>query len=127
MGTDRKRSLFLSAAAAKAGYYLLGDRCPTFGHQSCANSGHKDDLRGIFRYHFGMRVYLDICCLKRPFDDQSQPRIHLEAEAVLALLWRRDSRTSMRFTWQALKQGAPRCLPLVTIVYKRPQIAPQPA
>jgi hypothetical protein len=33
-----------------------------------------------------MRVYLDICCLKRPFDDQSQPRIHLETEAVLALL-----------------------------------------
>lgn len=33
-----------------------------------------------------MRVYLDICCLKRPFDDQSQARIHLEAEAVLALL-----------------------------------------
>lgn len=33
-----------------------------------------------------MRVYLDLCCLKRPFDDQSQPRIHLEAEAVLALL-----------------------------------------
>jgi hypothetical protein len=33
-----------------------------------------------------MRVYLDICCLKRPFDDQSQPRIHLETEAILALL-----------------------------------------
>lgn len=33
-----------------------------------------------------MRVYLDICCLKRPFDDQSQARIRLEAEAVLALL-----------------------------------------
>lgn len=33
-----------------------------------------------------MRVYLDICCLKRPFDDQSQARIHLEAAAVLALL-----------------------------------------
>ena len=33
-----------------------------------------------------MRVYLDVCCLKRPFDDQSQPRIHLESEAVLALL-----------------------------------------
>jgi hypothetical protein len=27
-----------------------------------------------------------MCCLKRPFDDQSQPRIHLESEAVLALL-----------------------------------------
>lgn len=33
-----------------------------------------------------MRVYLDLCCLKRPFDDQSRPRIHLESEAVLALL-----------------------------------------
>jgi hypothetical protein len=33
-----------------------------------------------------MRVYFDMCCLKRPFDDQSQPRIHLESEAVLALL-----------------------------------------
>jgi hypothetical protein len=33
-----------------------------------------------------MRIYLDLCCLKRPFDDQSQPRIHLECEAVLALL-----------------------------------------
>jgi hypothetical protein len=33
-----------------------------------------------------MRVYLDMCCLKRPFDDQSHPRIHLESEAVLALL-----------------------------------------
>ncbi len=27
-----------------------------------------------------------MCCLKRPFDDQSQARIRLESEAVLALL-----------------------------------------
>ena len=33
-----------------------------------------------------MRVYFDMCCLKRPFDDQSQPRVHLESEAVLTLL-----------------------------------------
>lgn len=33
-----------------------------------------------------MLIYLDMCCLKRPFDDQSQPRVRLEAEAVLALL-----------------------------------------
>ena len=33
-----------------------------------------------------MRVYLDLCCLKRPFDDQSQPRVHLESEAVLTVL-----------------------------------------
>lgn len=33
-----------------------------------------------------MRVYLDTCCLKRPFDDLTQPRIRLESEAVLTLL-----------------------------------------
>jgi hypothetical protein len=38
------------------------------------------------RLKCGMRIYLDMCCLKRPFDDQSQARIHLESEAVLALL-----------------------------------------
>lgn len=30
-----------------------------------------------------MRVYLDNCCLNRPFDDQSKMRIRLEAESVL--------------------------------------------
>jgi predicted nucleic acid-binding protein len=30
-----------------------------------------------------MRLYLDNCCFNRPFDDQSQPRIRLEAEAKL--------------------------------------------
>jgi len=33
-----------------------------------------------------MRVYLDVCALKRPFDDHTQPRIRLEADAVLELL-----------------------------------------
>ena len=33
-----------------------------------------------------MIVYLDICCFKRPFDDQTQGRIHLESEAILAIL-----------------------------------------
>ena len=33
-----------------------------------------------------VRAYLDICALKRPFDDHSQPRIRLEANAVLELL-----------------------------------------
>jgi hypothetical protein len=32
------------------------------------------------------RIYLDVCCLNRPFDDWAQPRIRLEAEAVLLLL-----------------------------------------
>jgi len=33
-----------------------------------------------------MKVYLDICCLKRSFDDQSQPRIAVESAAVVAIL-----------------------------------------
>jgi predicted nucleic acid-binding protein len=33
-----------------------------------------------------MLIYLDMCCLKRPFDDQSHPRIRLESEALLSLL-----------------------------------------
>ena len=35
-----------------------------------------------------MKIYLDVCCLNRPFDDQSQERIRLESEAVLAILGR---------------------------------------
>ncbi len=33
-----------------------------------------------------MKVYLDACCLNRPFDDQSQDRIRLETDAVLGIL-----------------------------------------
>lgn len=32
-----------------------------------------------------MRVYLDICCFNRPFDDQRQLRVRLEAEAKLVI------------------------------------------
>ncbi len=32
-----------------------------------------------------MKIYLDNCCLNRPFDDQSQLRIKLEAEAKLRI------------------------------------------
>ena len=30
-----------------------------------------------------MRIYLDNCCLNRPFDDQAVIRVKLEAEAVI--------------------------------------------
>jgi predicted nucleic acid-binding protein len=33
-----------------------------------------------------MRIYLDNCCLNRPFDDCTQVRVALEAEAVSAIL-----------------------------------------
>lgn len=31
-------------------------------------------------------LYLDVCCLNRPFDDQTQPRIRKETQAILAAL-----------------------------------------
>ena len=34
------------------------------------------------KYH----LYLDVCCLNRPFDDQQQDRIRLESEAVLLII-----------------------------------------
>lgn len=37
------------------------------------------------------RVYLDVCCLNRPFDDQSQSRIRLESEAILLIMARLQS------------------------------------
>ncbi|MFM7448890.1 MAG: PIN domain-containing protein [Leptolyngbyaceae cyanobacterium] len=30
-------------------------------------------------------IYMDVCCFNRPFDDWTQARIRLEAEAVLAI------------------------------------------
>lgn len=38
-----------------------------------------------------MKIYLDACCLNRPFDDQTQDRIRLEAEAVERILARCES------------------------------------
>lgn len=33
-----------------------------------------------------MRIYLEACSLQRPLDDRSQPRVNVEAEAVLTVL-----------------------------------------
>jgi predicted nucleic acid-binding protein len=38
-----------------------------------------------------MRIYLDVSCLNRPLDDQSQERVRIEAEAVALILERCDS------------------------------------
>ena len=35
-----------------------------------------------------MKIYLDVCCINRPFDDQTEERIRMESEAVLAILKR---------------------------------------
>jgi len=34
------------------------------------------------------RIYLDVCCFNRPFDNQTQSRIRVETEAILAILER---------------------------------------
>ncbi|MCM1309272.1 MAG: PIN domain-containing protein [Butyrivibrio sp.] len=39
-----------------------------------------------------MKIYLDNCCYNRPFDDQTQERIHLESEAILTILQRGQSK-----------------------------------
>ena len=36
------------------------------------------------------RIYLDVCCLNRPFDDQAQERVRLESEAVKSVLFLAD-------------------------------------
>ena len=33
-----------------------------------------------------MKIYLDVSCLNRPFDDQSRPRIRAETEAITRIL-----------------------------------------
>ncbi len=34
------------------------------------------------------KIYLDVCCLNRPFDDWTQERIRLEGEAILSIMQR---------------------------------------
>ena len=48
-----------------------------------------------------MRIYMDCCCLGRPFDDLSQDRIYLEAEAVLSIVSRCE-----KGEWTMIASGA---------------------
>jgi hypothetical protein len=43
-----------------------------------------------------MKIYLDTCCLNRPFDDQRQERIRIETEAVVIILERLSHK---EWTW----------------------------
>ncbi|MBA2645801.1 MAG: PIN domain-containing protein [Pyrinomonadaceae bacterium] len=43
-----------------------------------------------------VKIYLDVCSLQRPFDDQRQARIRLEAEAVKLIIARVEDGD---FTW----------------------------
>jgi predicted nucleic acid-binding protein len=50
-----------------------------------------------------MRIYLDTCCLQRPLDDQTQPRIRVENEAVFAVLASVQQGTISLLTSEALE------------------------
>ncbi len=50
-----------------------------------------------------MKIYLDTCCLNRPFDDQSQERIRLETEAVMIILARLSRKEWIWLGSQALE------------------------
>jgi predicted nucleic acid-binding protein len=62
------------------------------------------------------RIYLDACCLNRPFDDQTQSRIALETQSILTILsqcqsgiWRLiastalDAELDQTLDWERLK------------------------
>ena len=47
-----------------------------------------------------MRLYIDLSCFNRPFDDQSQERIRLETEAVLSVLTRVvEGKETLLWSW----------------------------
>ena len=48
-----------------------------------------------------LKIYLDVCCLNRPFDDLTQERICLEAEAIMAIVSRCE-----KGSWTLLSSGA---------------------
>lgn len=46
----------------------------------------------------GYKIYLDNCCFNRPFDDQSQIRIHIETEAKLHIQ-REITKEKVQLVW----------------------------
>lgn len=34
-----------------------------------------------------VKIYMDVCCLNRPFDNQNQDRIRIESEAIMSILF----------------------------------------
>ena len=47
-----------------------------------------------------MKIYFDVCCLNRPYDDQTQDRIRLETEAIMTILKHIESKE-----WYLISSG----------------------
>jgi len=48
-----------------------------------------------------MKIYLDMCCFNRPYDDQTQSRIHLETGAKL-LLQQKVKNAECELVWSSV-------------------------
>jgi len=51
---------------------------------------------------FNYKIYLDVCCLNRPFDDWTQERIRLEGEAILSIMERISAKKWQLVTSEAV-------------------------
>ena len=51
-----------------------------------------------------MKIYMDVCCLCRPFDDQTVGRIRLEVTAVQEIIRRCASREYTLVTSEAITE-----------------------
>ena len=56
-----------------------------------------------------MKLFLDACCLNRPFDDQTQSRIRLETEAILLILESIEDSKHELISSFSLEQEISRC------------------
>jgi predicted nucleic acid-binding protein len=50
-----------------------------------------------------MLIYADVCCLNRPLDDLQQPRVRLEAEAMLTIFQKCEAQTWSMLSSDALR------------------------
>ncbi len=48
-----------------------------------------------------MRIYLDMCCFNRPYDDQTQPRIRIETEAKI-VIQQKIKNTECELLWSSI-------------------------
>ena len=56
------------------------------GRTDVCTDGAKELRSGINEIRTkAMRIYMDVCCFNRPYDDETQDRIRFEAEAVMGL------------------------------------------
>ncbi|GHU61475.1 hypothetical protein FACS189445_3500 [Spirochaetia bacterium] len=45
-------------------------------------------LSKVYAILCNMEIYMDCCCLNRPFDDQTQDKIRIESDTIMAILWK---------------------------------------